>query len=323
MLTHKRALPYDRGEFYRPAKKRSFVGRGRGSSKTNVISMSSEYLSKIMTELKQGLYHIGEALNHAEEAGSDMFCMQPISDAQEFIQRFVRTTVAMPRRSNDKWNVGQPNAGWNPMRSQFLGINGFLDCRSERGRGRGRRRGRGRARGRGRGRGGLRGRYNGYVHKAIGMNKPTRKAVTKYCDICKLKCNSLSQWTQHINGYTHKARLAGEDPPKRTKKTDLGKKTSDSREKTPRKLNAIPQRSPGEVPYKQYSGRQIKKTAFDRRRLNGKRQPTVWLTCKLCNTKCNGKVQYAGHMNGKQHQMALERREKEQSTKIEGEIEVF
>merc|ERR1719402_807603 len=35
------------------------------------------------------------------------------------------------------------------------------------------------------------------------------------CDICKVKCNSLVQWEQHVGGQNHKARLAGKELPKR------------------------------------------------------------------------------------------------------------
>jgi len=321
MLNNKRALPYDKGELSRPAKKRSFVGLGRGSQKNNVISMSSEYLSKIMTELKQGLYHIGEALSLATESGSDMFCMQPISDAQEFIKRFVRTTVAMPEHLINRRNAGLSNLGWSPMRSQFLGIRGLKEMSSERGRGRGRRRGR--CRGRGRGRSTFRGRYNGYIQKPIVMNKSTKKAVSKYCEVCRVKCNSISQWEQHINGYTHRARLLGEEPPKRTKKTDVRREAKNLFEKFPVRNNDSSQRSSEEEINNPHKGRKYKKHSLDRRRSSGNRQPAGWLICHLCGTKCNGKIQYAGHINGKQHQLALERQEKKLTCNLEGEVGEF
>jgi len=205
------------------------------------------------------------------------------------------------------------------MRSQFLDISRFRERRSERGRGRGRRRGRGR--GRGRGRYSLRGRYNGYIQKPIVMNKSPTKAATKYCDLCKLKCNSISQWEQHINGYAHRARLMGDETPKRTNKTYVRREEAkNSSEKSPKRINGISQRSSEEEVYNKRKEKQNKTPFSDRRPSSGKRQPAASLICKLCDTKCNGKVQYAGHINGKQHQMALERRRKQLTTKSEGEV---
>jgi len=307
VINSKRAFAHEKKDFLRPLK----IGYGRGSQKRNIISMSKEDLSNIMRELKQGLYHIGEALRLAEIATSDMFCVQPISKAQYLIQRFVRTTAVAPKHSNcsnhhEKQKSSQSNTGWTPMRSQFLGLPGFQ------------RRGYGLGRGRGNGRGHGRGRRSVFTQRTFAPNKPTKKAVVIECEICDVKCNSLSQWEQHLNGHHHKARLAGEDTPKRSKRIDVGRKVKDPQEKLPRKTSKLCPLEPGEVVDKQQTeGRKPNKktTQVERRISNEKRQPAMWLRCELCDTTCNGKVQYEGHMNGKQHQMALERRHKDMAVK--------
>lgn len=309
VINSKRAFAHEKKDFLRPLK----IGYGRGSQKRNIISMSKEDLSNIMRELKQGLYHIGEALRLAEVATSDMFCVQPISRAQYLIQRFVRNTAVAPKHSNPNENQksSQSNTGWTPMRSQFLGLPGFQ------------RRGYGLGRGRGNGRGHRRGRRSVFTQRNFASNKPTKKAEVIECELCDVKCNSLSQWEQHLNGHNHKARVAGEDTPKRSKRIDVGRKVKDPQEKMPRKTSKLCPLEPGEMVNKQQTDvrkSNKKTTPVERRNSNEKRQPAMWLRCDLCDTTCNGKVQYEGHMNGKQHQMALERRDNEVTDKADEKL---
>jgi len=301
-MNNKRAFEKKDSHQPRPAIKRSFIiGYGRGSQKRNVISMSKEDLGNLMKELKLGLYHIGEALRLAEIATTDLLSIEPIKKAQYLIQRFVRTTAITPKHSHQqgKQISRQSTSGWNPMRSQFLGLPEFQ------------RRGcRGTGRGRGNGRGYGRGRRSSFFQRSFVSNKPRKKPVNIKCNLCDVKCNSASQWEQHLKGHHHKARVAGEDTPKRTKRIDLGRKVKDQQEKFLRKTNKpCPT---GEEKQHTEGRKPNKKTAnVERRNSNEKRQSGTYLRCELCDTTCNGKVQYEGHMNGKQHQMALERREKD------------
>jgi len=309
VMNGKRAFANQRKDFLRPDKKRSFIGYGNGPHRRNIVSMSNEDLSNIMRELKQSLYHIGEALRLAEVATSDLRYIQPISQAQYLIQRFVRTTTAAPKRSNqyENQNGSQSNLGWTPMRSQFLGLTGFQ------------RRGyRAFGRGRGNGRGHGRGKRSSFTQRPYAPNKMTKKPVVIKCELCDVKCNSMSQWEQHLNGHHHKARVAGEETPKRSKRIEGGRKGKDPQEKPNRKISKLCPIDLGEVEEKQHTeGRkQNKKTVqVERRNSNEKRPSASCLRCELCDTTCNGKVQYEGHMNGKQHQMAVERREKVMTVK--------
>jgi len=307
VMNSKRAFANQRKDFLRPVKKRSFMGCGNGSQRRNIVSMSNEELSNIMRELKQALYHIGEALRLAELATSDLLCIQPISQAQYLIQRFVRTAAVAPKHSNqyDNQSGSQSTLGWNPMRSQFLGLTGF-QRKGYRGFGRGRGRGHGR------------GKRSPFAQRAYAPNKTTKKPVVIICELCDVKCNSMSQWEQHLNGHHHKARVAGEDTPKRSKRVEGGRKVKDPQEKPPRKINKLCPSDHGEVAEKQHTeGRKLnKKTAqVELRNSNDKRPSVSCLRCELCDTTCNGKVQYEGHMNGKQHQLALERREQDMTPK--------
>lgn len=225
MMNNKRAFPSEHNLLHGPAKKRSFLGPGRGGIvRDHVVSMSNEDLNAIKVELKQGLYHIGEALRIAQEATTDIFCVQSISDARDSIQRFVRTTVGKPNiEKRDRLPSPWPSkTGWNPMGSQFRPFGVLVNRGRGFGRGfwRGRGRGRGRVRGRGRGRGRARGRGRGGF---FGGNqfKPNRKAVIKRCDICDCECNSLQQWEEHLQGQSHRARIGGKEPPTKTNKTLL------------------------------------------------------------------------------------------------------
>jgi len=309
VMNSKRAFANQRKDFLRPDKKRSFIGYGNGSQRRNVVSMSNEDLSNIKKELKQGLYHIGEALRLAEVATSDLRYIQPISQAQYLIQRFVRTTTVAPKHTNqyDNQNGSQSNLGWTPMRSQFLGLTGFQ------------RRGyRAFGRGRGSGRGHGRGKRSSFTQRPYAPNKMTKKPVVIKCELCDVKCNSMSQWEQHLNGHHHKARVAGEETPKRSKRIEGGRKVKDSQEKMPRKITKLCPIDLVEVEEKQHTEcrKPNKKPAqAERRNSNEKRLSASCLRCELCDTTCNGKVQYEGHMNGKQHQMAVERREKVMTVK--------
>jgi len=309
VMNNKRAFERKESHRSRPAIKRSFIGYGRGSQRRNVISMSKEDLSNLMRELKQGLYHIGEALRLAEIATTDLLSIEPIKKAQYLIRRFVRTAAVAPKISHhrEKHIVRQSTSGWNPMRSQFLGLAEFQ-----------RRGHRGIGRGRGYGRGHGRGRRSSFFQRSFASNKSTKKPVDIKCELCDVKCNSESQWEQHLKGHHHKARVAGEDTPKRSKRTDGGRKVKDQQEKFPRKTNKLcPHDSEEGEEKQQTEGRKPnKKTAqVERRNSNENRQSAACLRCELCDTTCNGIVQYEGHMNGKQHQMALERREKDVTVK--------
>jgi len=304
VMNSKRAFANQRKDFLRPDKKRSCMGYGNGSQRRNIVSIPNEDLSNIMRELKQGLYHIGEALRLAEVATSELRFVQPISQAQYLIQRFVRTTTVAPKHSNqyDNQNVSQSNLGWTPMRSQFLGLTGFQ------------RRGyRAFGRGRGNGRGHGRGKRSSFTQRPYAPNKMSKKPVVIKCELCDVKCNSMSQWEQHLNGHHHKARVAGEETPKRSKRFEGGRKVKDPQEKPQRKISKLCPIDLGDVEEKQYTEGRKPNTItaqVERRNSNEKRLSASYLRCELCDTTCNGKVQYEGHMNGKQHQLAVERREK-------------
>jgi len=310
VMNSKRNLERKESHRTRPAIKRSFIGYGRGFQRRNVISMSNEDLANLMRELKQGLYHIGEALRLAEIATTDLLSIDPIKKAQLLIQRFVRTTAVAPHYSHhrEKQIGRQSTSGWNPMKSQFLGFSEFQ------------RRGyHGIGRGRGNGRGHGRGRQSSFFQRSFASNKPTKKPVDIKCELCNVKCNSESQWEQHLKGHHHKARVAGEDTPKRSKRIGVGRKVKYLSEKFPRKAIKLGSRDREEGEEKQHTeGRKPnKKTAQVERRNSNEKQPSgTYLRCELCDTTCNGKVQYEGHMNGKQHQMALERRQKDMTVKI-------
>merc|ERR1719419_2157007 len=189
MMNTKRAFPSGLDDLHGPAKKRSFLGRDHGAVNNHVLSMSND-LRAIKVQLKQGLYHIGEALRLADTATADMYSIQPISDARDIIQRFVRTTVGSTiRKQRNRFpNSFSSNSGWNPMGSQFLPL-GMLPTRGIE---HGGRRGRGRGRGRdGRGRGG-RGRFPGSVD-----SRSSKRGIIMKCDMCNVECNSLVQWEQH------------------------------------------------------------------------------------------------------------------------------
>jgi len=313
VMNSKRAFANERKDFLRPAKKRSFIGYGQ-PQRRNIVSMSNEDLNNIMRELKQALYHVGEALRLAEEATPDLLGIQPIVQAQYLIQRFVRTTAVVPKHSNhyENQNGSQSTSGWTPMRSQFLGLTGFQKIGY-----------RGLGRGRGNGRGHGRGRRSSFTQRHFAPNKPTKKPVVIQCGLCDVKCNSRSQWEQHLNGHHHKARVAGEETPKRSKRNDVGRKFKYPQLKSPRKANKHCPHDPGEVEEKEHTeGRKpSKKIALvESRNSNEKRLMASCLRCELCDTTCNGKVQYEGHINGKQHQMAVERREKDMTVKTDEKL---
>jgi len=311
VMNSKRAFANERKDFLRPANKGSFIGYGQ-PEKRNLVSMSNEDLNNIMTELKQGLYHIGEALRLAELATTELLCIQPIRKAWYLIQRFVRTTAVAPKQTNRCENQSgcQSTSGWTPMRSQFLGLTGFQK-RGYRGLGRGR----------GNGRGHGRGRRSSFSQRPFAHNKHTKKPVVIECELCDVKCNSRSQWEQHLNGHHHKSRVAGEETPKRSKRVDVGRKVKDPQEKSARNASTLSPRD--SVEEKEHTERRKpdKRTAhIENRNSNEKRQLASCLRCELCDTTCNGKVQYEGHMNGKQHQMAVERREKDMTAKTDEKL---
>jgi len=166
--------------------------------------MPNKDLNAMKAELKQGLYHIGEALRKVEESTMDMFSFQPLSNARNIIQRFLKTTVGSPLDESDRFRNSYPSStGWNPMGSQFLPLSmiAFQDRGVEPGRKNG----------------------NGFGHEGGSLGRLSTSSVwksskkgVKRCSICKVECNSLVQWEQHLGGQNHRARLAGKEPPKRT-----------------------------------------------------------------------------------------------------------
>lgn len=88
-------------------------------------TMSIEDLKNIISELKQGSYHISEALRLAQSATQDIFSVYPILYAMNLIRGCLGAVNLCI--SNDCWftNVETTDVGWNPMRSQFLNITGL------------------------------------------------------------------------------------------------------------------------------------------------------------------------------------------------------
>merc|ERR1712060_937375 len=94
-------------------------------------------------------------------------------------------------------------------------------------------------------------------------------------------------------------------------------------EKPQRKISKLCPIDLGDVEEKQQTeGRKpnTKTAQVEWRNSNEKRPLASYLRCELCDTTCNGKVQYEGHMNGKQHQMAVERREKDMTAKTDEKL---
>jgi len=250
MMNSKRAFPRELDDFHGPAKKRSFVGSG--SVNTQLIPISNHDLSAVKAELKQGLYHIGEALRKADVSTIDMFSIQPLTDARDIIKRFIKTTVgSTPLDELNRFQNPYPSStGWNPMGSQFppLGMITFQEKAVEPGRVNGNLFGRGSG-------------HNGRFSSSQ-VWKLTKKAVVKKCNICKVECNSLVQWEQHVGGQNHKARLAGKEPSKRTlfKRNDIAGNARGYVEK-PKKITCdICDLTLLEVDYKQHiAGRKHKR----------------------------------------------------------------
>jgi len=249
-MNTKRAFPCELDDFHGPAKKRSFLRSG--SISTHLIPISNEDLNAVKAELKQGLYHIGEALRKADVSMMDMFSIQPLTDARDIIQRFIKTTVGRtPLDELNRFQNSYPSStGWNPMGSQFppLGMIAFQEKGVEPGRINGNLFARG---------SGKRGRFS-----SSQVWRLSKKAVVKKCNICKVECNSFVQWEQHVGGQNHKARLAGKEPPKRTlsKRNDLSGNVKGYVEK-PKKITCdICDLTLLEVDYKQHiAGRKHKR----------------------------------------------------------------
>merc|ERR1719334_2347908 len=150
------------------------------------------------------------------------------------------------------------------MRSQFLGFSEFQ------------RRGyRGINRGRGNGRGHGRGRQSSFFQRSFASNKPTKKPVYIQCELCDVKCNSKSQWEQHLKGHHHKARVAGEDTPKRSKTIAIGRKVKCQSEGIRRKtIKLCPlDRKEGEEKWHTEGRKPNKKTAQVERRNSNEKGP--------------------------------------------------
>jgi hypothetical protein len=100
-MNNKRSFPHESDDLYRPLKKRTYLGGGPGVVGGHIIPMSSTDLNDVKADLKQALYHIGEALRTAKEASSDLLHLQPLADAEEIIQRFVKETIGFKRNNRE------------------------------------------------------------------------------------------------------------------------------------------------------------------------------------------------------------------------------
>jgi len=259
--------------------------------------MMNDDLRNVMVQLQQGLSHVEEALRLAELVTHKMFCICPISDAKDLIQRFLKTAVLTSGVSGDRWcnNLKTAKSGWNPMRSQFPGITGFYDRQSEIGYGHGCDQ--------------VRSTLHCFDQNQNSQSKSTLKALTLECSICNVNCNSESQWKQHIDGQHHKARLAVMESLQRTRMVYPPKWEENGFSKRFKLYSMIS----GKVERKQSREARtlkMKGTKIEKRRSYGKRQQVLLLRCELCNITCNGNLQYVGHINGKRHQMAVEQKEK-------------
>lgn len=202
MMSYKRAFSVDNRFLQRPAKKRSFLGRDPvWSFRDDEVSITSLDLSAIKVELKQGLYHIVEALRIAQDASADISSLQLIADAKDMLQRFVRNKTSEQPWDRDRLVSPCPSRkGWFPMDSQLSLFPPEASRQippSQR---------QDREGGRGWGRGGF----------SVGNQfKPARRAMFRSCKICNRVCNSEQQWEEHLKGKTHQARLEGAEPPRK------------------------------------------------------------------------------------------------------------
>jgi len=251
------------------------------SSEISSMSPTLDDNRNIVAQIKQGVYHIGEALRIAKVCKWDRFFVNFVSEANHILQQVVRQAADSPRSSNGEsyQNCSTASSGWIPMKSQFLGINGFVDrsrevaiipvgasaCKSS----------------------------SFFSQNATGRSI----SVTWECKLCDIKCNSELQWKQHTEGHYHQARLAGVHPPKRVK-------VKDRLTRTPQKTGKFYRTN-----YASEGRRQNRKNPkFKKHEPCRKRQAGVWLRCGLCDTLCNGKLQYTSHLSGKRHQLAVQRR---------------
>jgi len=254
--------------------------------------MSNTDIRDIKEELKQGLEHIEEALRLVKLTARDIFCVSTISAAKDLILEFIRTGAVTPKVLNDSLSYfNDENSGWNPMRSKFPAIGGFSenDCNCDFVRKNDR----------------VLSESVGFCQNTNTPKIPMAKAELLKCIACDIKCNSMLQWKQHVNGYQHKARLAGEVPLQRKKFICLSNKESGFSLKMFRKKDKHFHINHGKVECNQPKGRRYKmKVAV--RRMYAKRPTGSLMRCELCDINCNGNLQYIDHINGKRHQMAVE-----------------
>jgi len=262
--------------------------------------MSDNKLRNLKTQLKLGLCHIEKALCLAERRHCFELCSQgkpyihTLSAAKDHIQDVLRTGFPSSVE-NDRFcdYVGTPNCGCDPMRTKFLGIGGLFEKDVQK-----------------------RDLQQGNIHSGaesgVFFRSPSMgvKSVAelRYCKVCKVMCNSPSQWKHHVEGHQHQGRLEVEDPPQRIKLRHISKRNSTFSDKMVRKADEFCPIRYEKSECNPPKGRRCKTKVAEisKRGLYGNRQNRTLMWCELCDVTCNSNLQYLSHIEGKRHQMEVE-----------------
>jgi len=165
--------------------------------RNEIFPMAGGDLGKIIRELTLVLYHIEEGLRLALLATQDISCVNPLLEAANLIQVFLRMTSI--RVSNDHLGSYGDEAeyGFNPLNSQFGEITGMHKLNNEL----------------------CCGSFQNLKRTKVFCNtvtpprRPSSHGVAFEC----LWCDSRTQQKQLINEHQHRGMYAGEDPLQRTK----------------------------------------------------------------------------------------------------------
>jgi len=262
--------------------------------------MSDNKLRKLKIQLKLGLCHIEKALRLAdrrhwyEMCSHGKPCFHTISAAKDHTQELLRTGFPSSVE-NDRFfdYFGTSNCGCDPMRTNCIGSEGLFEKDDQK---------------RDLQQGNIRsGGESDVFFRCPNMGvKPV--VELPYYKVCKVKCNSPSQWKHHVKGHQHQGRLEVEDPAQRIKLTHISKRNDRFSDKMVNKADKFCPIRYEKSECNPPKGRRLKTKVAEisKRWLYGNRQNGTLIWCELCDVTCNGNLQYLSHIEGKRHQMAVE-----------------
>jgi len=249
-------------------------------------------MSRIKTELKQGLIHLNRALRLAEIMTCDKSLFYSVFVAKDLIEGLTMVIETPRIKRSQIYYVKAGNGGWNPMKSKFPSILRFnqktyeneQETQEE----------------------------NAGFNFVVFRQKPWSQTEilmkeNSNCTCCSLNCDSLSQWV-NSNGKHHTTLLADEFLLKKTKMRFLAKENDGLYVKERKPENLYPNRFENvEHRISKATWQNMKNSKYEKRRSSRKKHQVPSVTCETCGINCNGKLQYISHINGKRHKMCVER----------------